>query len=100
LRCAFGLDWYDTLSIPNKYDAIYVVAVQYIRWRNNQHKYIQPKVLVLDEIMTDWDNYDAFSFGSNRILSDSMYLIDEAFVVQYPDIISPKNRDRLLTLYS
>ena len=32
LRCAFGMDWYDTLSIPDKYEVIYVVAVQYIRW--------------------------------------------------------------------
>jgi len=100
LRCAFGLDWYDTLSIPNKYDTLYVVSVQYTRWRNHTHKFIQPKVLVLDEIMADWDNYDVFSFGSNRILSDDMHLIDEAFVVQYPEIINPKNRDRLLNLYS
>ena len=31
LRCAFGLDSYDTLSIPDKYDVIYVVVVQYIK---------------------------------------------------------------------
>ena len=53
LRCTFGLDWYDTLSIPNKYDEIYVVAVQYTKWRDKHHKFIQPKVLVLDEIMRD-----------------------------------------------
>ena len=88
------------MSIPDKYEHVYVVAVQYIRWRNAAHKFIQPKVLVLDEIMADWDNYDVFSFGSNRILLDTMHLIDEAFVVQYPDIINPKNRDRLLRLYS
>ena len=100
LRCAFGLDWYDTLSIPDKYEVIYVVAVQYIRWRNASHKFIQPKVLVLDEVMADWDNYDVFSFGTNRILLETMHLIDETFVVQHPEIINPKHKDRLLRLYS
>ena len=100
LRCAFGLDWYDTLSIPDKYEVQYVVAVQYIRWRNAAHRFIQPKVLVLDEVMADWDNYDVFSFGSNKSLSDTVYLIDSDFVVRYPEIINPKNKDRLLRLYS
>ena len=100
LRCAFGLDWYDTLSIPNKYEVQYVVAVQYIRWRNAAHRFIQPKVLVLDEVMADWDNYDVFSFGSNKSLSDTVYLIDSDFVLRYPEIINPKNKDRLLRLYS
>ena len=100
LRCAFGLDWYDTLSIPDKYEIEYVVAVQYIRWRNATHKFIQPKVLVLDEVMTDWDNYDVFSFGTNRVLSDTMHLVDEGFVLRYPEIINPKSKDRLLRLYS
>jgi len=100
LRCAFGLAWYDTLSIPNKYDHLYVVTVQYLKWRNQQHKFIQPKVLVLDEIMRDWDNYDVVSFGSVKVLSEDMILIDEAFVVKYPDIINPNNRERLLRMYS
>jgi hypothetical protein len=100
LRCCFGLEWYDTLDIPNKYDIVYVVVVQYIKWRDRTHRHIQPKVLVLDEIMRDWDNYDVFSYGSNKELMDGMVLIDEAFVVQYPDIINPKNKDRLLRMYS
>ena len=100
LRCAFGLAWYDTLDIPDKYDTIYVVAVQYIKWRNDSHKYIQPKVLVLDEVMRDWDNYDVVTFGSCKIFSEDMYLIDPQFVVNYPDIINPVNRDRLLRLYT
>jgi len=99
LRCAFGLDWYSTLDIANQYDAIYVVAVQYIKWRDKSHKFIQPKVLVLDEVMRDWDNYDVYSFGQNREFSSDMTLVDEAFVVRYPDIINPKHRDRLLRMY-
>ena len=100
LRCAFGLAWYDTLDIPDKYDIIYVVAVQYIKWRNSSHKFIQPKVLVLDEVMRDWDNYDVVTYGSCKELSDDMYVIDAQFVVKYPDIINPANRDRLLRLYT
>ena len=100
LRCAYGLDWYDTLSIPNKYDILYVVAVQYVKWRDRQHKFIQPKVLVLDEVMRDWDNYDVLSFGSVKVLTNEMHLIDETFVVQYPEIIDPKHKDRLLRLYA
>ena len=100
LRCAFGLEWYDTLSIPDKYDVIYVVVVQYIKWRDRHHKFIQPKVLVLDEVMRDWDNYDVVSFGSSKNLTDDMYVIDETFVVQHPEIIDPKNRDRLLRMYA
>ena len=99
LRCAFGLDWFDTLTIPDKYDLILVVAVQYIKWRDRTHKFIQPKVLVLDEIMRDWDNYDVLSFGNSRAITADMTLIDEAFVVRYPEIIDPKNRDRLLRMY-
>jgi len=100
LRCAFGLDWYDTLDIPGKYDTLYVVIVQYVKWRDRTHRHLQPKVLVLDEVMRDWDAYDVFSFASNKVLSEGVTLIDEAFVVRYPDIIDPKNRDRLLKLYS
>ena len=100
LRCAFGLEWYDTLSIPDKYDVIYVVVVQYIKWRDRHHKFIQPKVLVLDEVMRDWDNYDVVSFGSSKNLTDDMYVIDETFVVQHPEIIDPKHRDRLLRMYA
>ena len=100
LRCAFGLAWYDTLDIPDKYDTIYVVAVQYTKWRNSSHKFIQPKVLVLDEVMRDWDNYDVITFGSCKVLSDDMLLIDPQFVVKYPDIINPINRDRILRLYT
>ena len=44
--------------------------------------------------------FHVFSFGSNKMLTDGMTLIDEAFVVRYPDIIDPKNRARLLKLYS
>ena len=100
LRCALGLDWYNTLSIPCKYEDIYVVVVQYIRWRNAAHKFIPPKVLVLDEVMADRDNYDVFRFGTNRVLSDPMHLIDESFVLQHPEIINPRNKERLLRLYS
>ena len=99
LRCAFGLDWYDTLSIPHKYDNIHVVAVQYIKWRDRHHKFIQPKVLVLDEVMRDWDNYDVISYGSTKVLTENMVVIDESFVVRHPEIVDPKNRDRLLRMY-
>ena len=88
------------ISIPNKYDEIYVVAVQFTKWRDKHHKFIQPKVLVLDEIIRDCDNYDVYSFGSIKTLTDSMHLIDESFVVQYPDITNPKNKDRLLRMYA
>ena len=100
LSLRFGLDWYDTLSIPDKYDVIYVVVVQYIKWRDRHHKFIQPKVLVLDEVMRDWDNYDVVSFGSAKTPTDDMYVIDEAFVVQHPEIIDPKHRGRLLKMYA
>ena len=32
--------------------------------------------------MRDWDNYDVVSFGTTKIPSDDIFLIDEAFVVQ------------------
>ena len=66
--------------------------VQYIKWRDKHHKFIQPKVLVLDEVMRDWDNYDVVSFGTTKRVSDDMYVINEAFVVQHPEIIDPKTR--------
>ena len=47
-----------------------------------------------------WDNYDVVSFGTTKIPSDDMYVIDEAFVVQHPEIIDPKNRVRLLRMYA
>jgi len=100
LRCAFGLAWYDTLTLPDKYDTIYVIAVQYLKWRDKSHRFIQPKVLVFDEIIRDWDNYDVLTYGSNKILHDNMFLINDRFVVQHPDIVDPKHRDRLLRLYN
>ena len=94
-RCTFGLEWYDTLSISDKYDVIYAVVVQYLKWRDRHYKFIQPKVLVLDEVMRDWDNYDVVRFGSAKTLTDDMHVIDETFIVQHPEIIDPKHRDRM-----
>ena len=71
--------------------------VQYIKYRDRHHIFIQPKVLVLDEVMRD---YDVVSFGTTKTPSDDMCVIDEAFVVQHPEIIDPKDRDRLLRMYN
>ena len=50
--------------------------------------------------MRDWDNYDVVTYGSCKTISEEMYLIDSQFVVKYPDIINPVNRERLLRLYT
>jgi len=54
----------------------------------------------MDEVMRDWDNYDVFSYGSTKEFKEGMVLIDESFVVKYPDIINPSNRERLLKMYT
>jgi hypothetical protein len=49
--------------------------------------------------MRDWDNYDVVSYGANKHQADDTILIDESFVVRHPEIVDPKNRDRLLKMY-
>ena len=54
---------------------------------------------MLDEVCVTGTN-DVLSFGSVMVLATDMHLIDESFVVQYPEIINPKDKDRLLRLYA
>ena len=98
----FGYSWYDNLELPDAYVTTHVVACEYIEWRvHRRYRYIRVRCPVFDEMLTDWDNFDVFTYGSIRVLLDLTHtLVDQAFCVAHPNVLPTRSRERLLRLYS
>ena len=55
---------------------MHFVAMQSVNWRNNQHIFIQPKVLVVNDLMRNCTIYAILSFANFKTLKNTAYLID------------------------
>ena len=93
----WGYDWFDTLDLPNAYATTYVVLCEYVVWHTHgRYRYVQVRCPLFDEILSDlWHHYYVYVYGSIRTLTDAHTLIDEQFCLLYPDILPPRNRERL-----
>ena len=86
----FGYSWYyDNLELPDAYVTTHVVACEYVEWRvHRRYRYFRVRCPVFDEMLTDWDNFDVFTYGSIRVLLDLWHtLVDKAFCVAHPNVL-------------
>jgi signal peptidase I len=84
-----GYDWYKTQNLPDYKTTTYVLQAQVHRFsgsKTNKLSAITVKYPVLNatkEYYNDWVVY----WGSTKTLSDDFVLIDDAFVMKYPQLL-------------
>ena len=96
--------WYqrEECPLPDKEHVSYMVPCEFIGWRTSKggkridRKFIIVRCDLFDEILTDWDYYDVFCWGTVNQLSEGMRLVNEEFCLDHPYILPERNRDRLL----
>jgi hypothetical protein len=80
--------WYDTLPMEDKYVIHYVVVLRYTEWtKPNSHKLINAYIPIYDHICTKLDNYFITCYGQTREFINSMVLVDEPFLRDYPMVV-------------
>ena len=98
-----GFTWYDKLDLPQADTSLYLIGAQFIRHTNKQKTRAEVFLPVLDEKLTNLD-YSWFELNATRIqIPDGAILVDERFLVQYPQILGAQNKARqreLERLYS
>jgi len=90
LRC-YDANWYETLPLPDKDHITYVVLYEYGTFVNKDKKQIRATCPVFKETFPKLTNEFIKMYGSNKNLipnGDTVVLIDEAFVQQYPCVLS------------
>ena len=87
----------DTRNLPDAYVETYNVPCEYVAWHNHgRYRYVQVHCSLVDEILSDlWHHYFVYVYDSIRTLSDAHTLIYEQFCLVYPNILPPRNRERL-----
>jgi hypothetical protein len=94
---SYGADWYESLELPLSDLKTYVVQYRYQRWIDNKVKLrIKAHCHVFCETFTV--NHDfVLRYGSVFDFNpDTMILVDEPFVLQYPDLMpGPRPRQKL-----
>ena len=83
----YGVQWYDQLTIPDKYDKVYVVRCNYEGFGNKKATRVKVRVLVFDELLRLWNFLYTKMYGGyqDRFL-ESMVLVDKEFVRKYPEV--------------
>ena len=100
LRFIKGHEVFEKLGLPDAYFKEYVCECSIVRWVGPNHRKVEAKVLVLDVLARDWDNYDIYQFGSQKVLKPDMVVVSEALCIRYPDILESRNRKKLLRMYN
>ena len=99
------ISFYDQLQLPYAYTKKYVVKYIYTGWANAEHTRINAECSVLQETYKGkhaLNNYFVYTYGSLAEADfdpETMVLVDEEFLVQYPQLIAEPNRDKLVKLY-
>jgi len=89
--------WYDDLPMEDRYHKKYVLEFEYEQWFNDEKKKIWIKCHLNDDGYYV-DHLWIKMFGANKVFDPGrMILIDEHFVLKYPEITtSASNRDRVM----
>jgi hypothetical protein len=83
---AWGYGYFDSLNLPDS-DRTYVVKCRYGRWRGRNQLSIELWCFLFKEFY-NWDAFSVFAYGSEKILTDQMILVDEDLVAHYPAIVA------------
>jgi hypothetical protein len=92
----WGEDWYETISLPDATTTWYVTEVYFVKWLRNNHKEIQPKAVLFDEVLRGWDTYDVHIWAQYRELQEGMVLVTPQMVLDHQDLLNPKFLERAL----
>ena len=82
----FGDDWYDNLRLPDSHLMTYVALFQFTHWYHKSSR----KVLSVKNVLTKdtyrFNNYHVHCFVHRELNPDTMVLVDEDFMAQYPQV--------------
>jgi hypothetical protein len=98
----YNCDWYENLGLPDYEFILYVVKIKYLDWENPMTK--KRIAIRCDMLEDEWigrgstvGNAWVRQFGSVRVFDPGkMTLIDENFLIAYPQIIEDSKRERIL----
>jgi hypothetical protein len=82
---AWGFDFFVSIGLPEE-DKSYVLKCKYGRWRGKSKKSIEIWCFLFKEYYF-WDAFSVYAYGSDKLLTDQMILVDEDMVVRYPAIV-------------
>ena len=91
----FGEAWAFQCGLPGKLDSVHVLEVTYTRWQGRNKLKIFGKVLVWDEEHL-FDHYEVYCYGTEKILTERMILIDDAYTKAHPTSIPEELRAKVL----
>jgi hypothetical protein len=83
----YGLQWYEELDIPEKYDVIHMVQCKYESWSNKKHTMVRVYVTVFKEYLQDWSSLFVKMYGGHNVLESNMKLIDAKYLQRYPQLL-------------
>ena len=83
----YGLQWYEELDIPDKYDVIHVVQCKYMEWVNKKHTMVRVLVTVFNEYLQDWNALFVKMYGGITAIESNMKLIDDKYLRRYPQLL-------------
>jgi hypothetical protein len=92
----YGCGWFESLELPDFEHIKYVILFEYTEWKSPAHK----KINIHSELTLDsWlvGNLWIRQFGTTTIFDpDTMRLVDEKFLLEYPDILGQTHREEVL----
>jgi hypothetical protein len=83
--------WYQQLGLPDPDHSRYVVRFDYTKWSRNGSK-IEARCLVFGDHFKGTkalNGYFVFAWGSKKVFTPDMILVDEDLIVAYPSLIAP-----------
>ena len=83
---AWGYGFFASLDLPDV-DKTYVLRCRYGRWRGKGQLSIELWCELFRQFY-NWDAFSVYAYGTNKVLTDQMILVDEAFAELYPAILS------------
>ena len=87
----YTVEWYDQLSLPDKYDKTYVVRCNYEGYKDKNKRLVYVRVVIFDERLRPWDYlYTKMYGGYGDTMREGFVEITLDLVRRYPEL-SPKH---------
>jgi hypothetical protein len=81
----WGAQYYESLTLPDKYEKTYVVECIYVKWVKRQKRLISAECPVFN-CSFEWDAIMVYLYGCNFALVDGMVVITEKMLEAYPEV--------------
>ena len=83
---AWGSAYFESLHLPEG-GKVYVVECIYILFVGRNRAKVDLKCPLFGEVYT-WDPFCVYAYGTEKVLTDSMVLVDKSFCRSYPSVLS------------